>query len=311
MTNKYLLNAYQGKNEFWRYLIMIIALFAATQIGSLPYGIIAGIKAMKNGVEMNTSNLTNFELLGIDPNLGLFLMLLSFVFGFFAIWFLVKPLHNRSIKTTLTSRERFDWNRFFFAAGIWGGMMVLSFIISYVTDPEGIEFRFNVQQFIILILVTVSCLSLQSAFEEILFRGYLQQGLAILTKNTWIPVLLTSLMFGLLHIMNPEVKEYGVGIMLPQYMILGLILAVLTIMDEGLELAIGVHVINNVLSALMVTHDSSVLQTPALFKIEKVDPVASLYEILIVSIIFIGIMAYKYKWGSFKKLFLNVKPENR
>ena len=307
MTNKYLLNAYAGKNEFWRYLIMIIALFAATQIGSMPYGIIAGIKAMKKGIDMNTGNLTNFELLGIDPNLGLFLLLLSFVFGFFVIWFLVKPLHQRSIKTVLTSREQFNWGRFFFAAGVWGGMMILSFIISYLVEPEDVHFQFNAQQFIILVIVTISCLSLQSAFEEILFRGYLQQGLAVLTKNTWIPLLLTSITFGLLHMANPEVKEYGVAIMLPQYMILGLTLAILTIMDEGLELAIGVHVVNNVLTALMVTHDSSVLQTPALFKVDTVDPVGSLYEILIVSIIFISIMSYKYKWGSIKKLFIPVK----
>jgi hypothetical protein len=77
---------------------------------------------------------------------------------------------------------------------------------------------------------------------------------------------------------------------------------------EGLELAIGVHVANNVFSALMVTHKSSVLQTDALFRIETIDPVSSLYEIIIVSVIVIGIMAYKYKWGSFKKLYTKVKP---
>jgi len=309
MKSKYLLNGFLGKNGFWRYLLMIIAVIAATQLAGIPYGIVAGAKALANGVEMTTENLSNFQLLGIDPNLGLFLMLLSFVAGFFAIFFLVKPMHERSIKTTLTARERFDWSRFFFAVLIWGGIMILSFIVSYILEPEAVHFQFNTQQFIMLVIVAVSCLSLQSAFEEILFRGYLQQGLANLTKTAWVPLLLTSIIFGTLHIMNPEVKEYGVAIMLPQYIILGLTLAILTIMDDGLELAIGVHVVNNVLSALLVTHDSSVLQTPALFKIDKVDPVASLYEIIIVSIIFIAIMSYKYKWGSFKRLFSKVKPE--
>ena len=309
MKNRYLLNAFQGKNGFWRYLVLLLAVFAATQLGSVPYGIIAGAKALANGVEMTTGNLTNFELLGMDPNLGLFLMLLSFIAGFFALWFLVKPLHQRSIKTTLTSRPKFDWNRFFFAVAIWGGMMILSFIISYWMDPSDIHFQFKGEQFVVLIFVAVIGLGLQSAFEELMFRGYLQQGLAVLTKNAWIPILVTSVAFGLLHAANPEVEEYGMAIMLPQYMILGLTLAILTVMDEGLELAIGVHVVNNVLTSLLITHDSSVLKTPALFKAETVDPESGLYEILIVSFLFIVIMSYKYKWGSFKKLFGKLKPE--
>lgn len=309
MKNRYLLNAFQGKNGFWRYLVLLLAVFAATQLGSVPYGIVVGAKAIANGIEMTTSNLTNFELLGIDSNLGLFLMLLSFIAGFFALWFLVKPLHKRSIKTTLTSRAEFDWKRFFFAVITWGGIMILSFIISYWMDPSDVHFQFNGKQFVVLILVAVIGLGLQSAFEELLFRGYLLQGFAVLTKNAWIPILITSVAFGLLHAANPEVEKYGMAIMLPQYTILGLTLAILTIMDDGLELAIGVHVVNNVLTALLITHDSSVLQTPALFKAETVDPVAGLYEIILVSGIFISIMAYKYKWGSFNKLFAKIRPE--
>ena len=109
---------------------------------------------------------------------------------------------------------------------------------------------------------------------------------------------------------NPEVKEFGVAIMLPQYILLGLIFAICVIMDEGLEIAIGVHVVNNVLGSLLLTHDSSVLQTSAIFRVEKINPIYSFYELIITLLIFIFIMAYKYKWGSFKKIFAKLKPEN-
>ena len=123
------------------------------------------------------------------------------------------------------------------------------------------------------------------------------------------PLLLTSVAFGLLHIVNPEVKEFGIAIMLPQYVILGLLLAITVIMDEGLEIAIGIHASNNILLALLITHESSTLQTEALFKVNILDPVYSLFEIIIFTVIFIVIMSYKYKWGSFKKLFVKIEQE--
>lgn len=309
MKNTYLLNSFKGENRWWRYLLIILFVFLATQLGSIPFSIVAAAKAMSNGVDLNSSNLLNFKLLGIDQNLGLFLMTLSFVAGLIVLLILIKPLHQRSITDTLTGRKSFDFNRFLFAIFIWGGLMLVSLYVSYKLNPQDYTFQFDASKFIVLFFVSAIFITMQASFEEIFFRGYLQQGLANLTKTAWFPLLFTSILFGIMHISNPEVKEYGIGIMLPQYILLGLVFGITVIMDEGLEIAIGVHVINNVLTSLLVTHESSVLQTPAIFKVEKVDPVYSLYELIIFSIIFILIMNKKYKWGSFNKLVANVKPE--
>jgi len=309
MTNKYFLKAFQGNNNVWRYVAMIAIILVATQLGSIPFSIVAAAKALSNGLDLNASTLTNFKLLGINSNLGLFLMTLSFVAGLIAFLLLIKPLHGRSIKDSLTGRNKFDFNRFFFAIAIWGGLMIVSFIISYTMNPDDYTIQFDANQFIILFFISIIFITLQATFEEVFFRGYLQQGLAVLTKNAWIPLILTSILFGALHMSNPEVKEYGVAVMLPQYVLLGLIFAICVIMDEGLEIAIGVHVINNVLGSLLVTHDSSVLQTASIFRAKVVDPVFSLYELIIFSIIFLFIMTYKYKWGSFRKLYAKVNPE--
>jgi hypothetical protein len=307
--NKYFLKGFKGKNDWWRYLVMIAIVFVATQLGSIPFSILAAAKALSSGLELTTANLTNFELLGIDPNLGLFLMLISFTAGLIAFFLLIKPLHARTITDSLTGRKKFDIKRVLFGAAIWGGLMLLSFLVSYSINPEDYTLQFDLNQFVILVFVSVIFLTLQASFEEVIFRGYFQQGIALLTKNAWIPLILTSLLFGLMHLSNPEVKEYGVAIMLPQYILLGVVFAVCVIMDKGLEIAIGVHVVNNVLSSLLVTHESSVLQTAAIFKAETVNPEYALYELIIFSAIFLGIMTYKYKWGSFKKLFARISPE--
>jgi hypothetical protein len=47
---------------------------------------------------------------------------------------------------------------------------------------------------------------------------------------------------------------------------------VITLLDDGLELAIGAHTANNLWGALVVSFPGSVLDTPALLRMEGVPP---------------------------------------
>src|SRR5690606_24823077 len=142
---------------------------------------------------------------------------------------------------------------------------------------------------------------LQTSFEEYLFRGYLMQGLGLLTKNKWFPLLFTSISFGLMHIANPEVGAYGMQVMV-FYIGTGLFLGIITLMDDGLELALGFHAANNLVAAVLVTSDNSVLQTNAIF--EQVSSGINMTEIyiqvLVVFPILIFLFAKKYKWADWK-----------
>ncbi len=77
---------------------------------------------------------------------------------------------------------------------------------------------------------------------------------------------MTSLLFALMHGLNPEVKEYGFLNMMPQYILFGLIFGTITILDDGVEAAMGAHTANNVFLCIMVTNKSSALQTAAYYK---------------------------------------------
>ena len=83
---------------------------------------------------------------------------------------------------------------------------------------------------------------------------------------------------------------------MPQYVLMGLMLGLISILDDGIEIAIGVHFINNAFSALFTTHSSSVLQTDAVFKFNKMDPKFDLIFLLITAIIAIFVFAKIYKW---------------
>ena len=119
---------------------------------------------------------------------------------------------------------------------------------------------------------------LQTTAEELLMRGYLFQGLGVALKNRLAPLLITSISFGLLHSLNPEVAKLGYGL-ISVYIITGLFLGIITLMDEGLELSIGFHAANNLVIALLVTSDWTAFQTNSLYK-DVSDPVLAEYIIL-------------------------------
>jgi membrane protease YdiL (CAAX protease family) len=298
----YLLKGFKGKNHFWRYLVTIILVFAATQVGAIPFTILLFIKALESGQMPDASTITDFAAYGIDPNLGLVLMVLPFLTGLVFLLFLIHGFHKRTITDTITGRERFDFSRFWYGVSTWLMLWTIVFVIHFILEPGNFVLNFDPSHFFMLILITILFIPFQTSFEEILFRGYLMQGLAVLSKNRWIPVLFTSLAFGMLHAFNPEVKEYGFALTMPQYLLFGLFFGVITIMDDGLELALGVHAINNIFLSIFLTYDSSTLQTAALFKIQNINPLIDLIELITVSVIFILIVSRRFEWRSWRML---------
>ena len=131
------------------------------------------------------------------------------------------------------------------------------------------------------------------------------QLLGFLSRNRWVPLFLSSILFGLAHSANPEVAEMGWGIMV-FYIGMGFLLGIVTLMDDGLELALGIHFANNFFVCILSSSEWSSLQTPALFK-KITAPSFGFFTILIETIPYlltILILAKKYKWTNWKeKLF--------
>ncbi|WP_299896916.1 CPBP family intramembrane glutamic endopeptidase [uncultured Aquimarina sp.] len=307
----YIEQALKPKNEWWNYLIGLFIIFIGWQvIGVIPLIVVAFMK-VDSLQEFEAAAQNNFVELGIDKNLFLVLMIFSFAMGLLALLFAAKFLNRQTIRELTTSRNKTDWSRIRFSFFLVVGMSSILFLISYFTESEIYTWNFKAVPFLILFLVSVLLLPLQTSFEEYLFRGYLMQGLGVITKNRWFPLLFTSVVFGLLHGLNPEVAKLG-NVMMVFYIGTGLLLGVMTLMDDGMELALGFHAANNILAAILVTTDWSALQTDALF-IDTSEPSAGLDIILPILVqypLIIFIMAKKYKWSGWKeKLFGKIKSD--
>tara|TARA_B100000586_G_C19974759_1_gene369358 strand:- start:121 stop:804 length:684 start_codon:yes stop_codon:yes gene_type:complete len=209
------------------------------------------------------------------------------------------------MKDVITTRKKFDWGRIWFAFIMITIYTIGTTLLSYYIAPEEFEVTFDLIPFLILCVVAILFVPIQTSVEEFVFRGYLMQGFGVLAKNRWFPLVMTSFIFGGLHYFNPEIGAMG-DIVMVFYFGTGLLLGIMTLMDEGMELALGFHAANNLISALLVTADWTAFQTYSIFK-DISDPTAGIVDVLPVFIIypiFLGILAYKYKWTGWKeKLF--------
>ncbi len=296
--------AYKGDNTPWKVLLtsfLLLSIFIYNIIFTLTSDMDV-MKEMDSMYEMIPSN--NFWFV---VNLGLFVILLLMLFA------LVIYLHKRSLVTLTTARNKIDLKRVAFSFGLVFLLGIASFGVEYFMNPEAIVLDFKPMSFIILLVFSLLLFPFQIGLEEYLFRGYFMQQIGIVVKNRWFPLIVTSVMFGLLHSGNPEVAEMG-GVTMIFYIGTGLLLGVMTLMDDGLELALGFHFANNFLAATLVTAEYSALRTDSLFKYVPQEGTASFWDILIpiliVYPIVLFILAKKYKWNNWKeKLFGRVPDE--
>jgi len=114
-------------------------------------------------------------------------------------------------------------------------------------------------------------------------------------------MVITSFLFAGLHLMNPEITQFGMSTMITYYVLVGFFLAFLTVMDDGLELAMGVHTATNLFGSLVITFDGSALQTPALFKLETPDVQIMLLLMILSASVFILLAAKRYGWTDWAK----------
>ncbi len=306
---KYIQQAYKGKNEWWRYALTIFIVFIGWQlIGIIPLFMTALSKANNMGELIEASG-DAFMSLGINSNLYLFVMILSFFFGLISLLFSVKFVHQRKVITLITSRNTIDWKRIAYAFSLWFGLSVATLALDYSLSPEDYTWNFNLVPFSILVLVSFLFMPFQTSFEELLFRGYFLQGLGIWFKNAAVPLVLTSLIFGLLHSFNPEVEKLGPMVLI-YYIATGFLFGITTLMDEGTELALGMHAANNIVAAVFVSMNWTVFQTDALF-IDSSEPSIGLEIFLPVIVIYplvLFVFSKRYGWKNWnQKLFGKVE----
>ena len=255
---------------------------------------------MSDGVDTNEVIQQTIKMIGV--NLTFVMLVGPLAFGLLIVLFWVKFVQGQSITSLTTSRQKIDWKRIFFSFFLWGSVTTLMILALYYTQPENFVWNFNPQKFFVFLVLAIILIPMQTSFEEYLFRGHMMQGIGLATNSRLIPLIITSVLFGLMHIANPEVGKIGYIIMI-YYIGTGFFLGIMTLMDEGLELPLGFHAANNLVGALLLTADWTAFQTNSILK-DLSEPSAGfdvLTPVFVIFPILLLIFSKVYGWNNWKE----------
>lgn len=285
----------KGNSSIGAYVFTILSVFLAFILGQT---VMVNLGQDIQGISFFEPEQTT------DLNTLLTLMMIPFIFVFLTILLCIRYIHQRSVITIFTGREEFDWKRFFTSFFIWGTMLIVLHVINYFSGAQ-YEWNLKTETIIPLVLISLFLLPIQTTSEELLFRGYLLQGFKKLIPSSVVSILISGAMFGMLHFGNPEVALLGKGILV-YYIVSGVFLGLLTHLDNGMELGMGYHAMNNIFGALIITNDWQAFQTNALI-IDHTPPTFGWDSILVLIIIqplLLLLYGRIYRWKDWKeKLF--------
>ena len=251
---------------------------------------------LMNDAEANT---TIIKAIGVSPTIYI-LFLLVFPASLIALYLGQKYIHQRTILSLHTASPTIRWNRGINAFLVtWLVLGTLS-LAGHISGLSVVKANFQAENILLYMILSLALIPLQSATEEIVFRGYLNQWFTHLLKNKWIAFIISSALFASMHLSNPEAlkgAEDGVLLLtMSGYFLFGFVACLLVWMDNGLESAIGFHAANNTFAAIFINYEGSVLPVPSLFMAK---PNINLdMPIMVIALIIITLVLYKTRYKS-------------
>ncbi len=170
------------------------------------------------------------------------------------------------------------FSRALYSGGIWLALLSAATVVL----PGELEFTFSAGAFFIFLPAVLILSPLQGLSEELLFRSYLRRWSLHHKRlsSPWVLCPLSGVLFLLAHQGNPEMANPAgrVYIML-YYLSYGALLMYITIKEEGIEAATGIHTANNLFALLIIGYDNSVLPSPAVWSAGELNPLISFFTL--------------------------------
>lgn len=221
----------KGTNPWWAYAGVVLASIAVIIVLNqfinrivIPALDTAGLK------ESISQEMMTFVMVGMV--FGALILVLKFIYP---------KLHKRKYHELInSSNKKFRLDLYFKGVLQWGILLILSHLLSGASFISGFSADFHWSTFLSTAIVSALALFLQTYWEELFFRGYLLQNMGRKFGGLWVTNFVVSLLFSLAH--------FGYGFQsFIQSFIYSFFLTLITLKDNGLERASGIHFINNFL----------------------------------------------------------------
>lgn len=267
---RYLSLVREGRNEWWRYALSTVLVVACWLVlGYVPYYALAAHDAL--------SPLGLY----IAVNFSIFMLLLGLALA-------MRFVHRRPFMTLVGAERRFGWKRILQAGAAWAAIGLAAAAVEHVLYPGRYYLSFDPGPFLVFAAIALVLTPIQTTAEELLFRGYVMQALSLVMHRPLAIAAASALIFTLPHLLNPEVQHSGL-LVAASYYTIGFLLAVITLRDGRLDLAIGVHAANNLGLALVANYEGSALTGESIFTARELDPVYTFLSLAVGSALFYAV----------------------
>lgn len=258
-----------GRLRWWTPIVTFAAAIAAMLAASIPLVVVAHGSEPVRQRGIDVAGFTP-EVAGVSPWAFLLWILLPFGVALAVLTAAVRTAEGRSWRTLVSAaRPGPRWRRTWAAGGVWFALAVAADLLG--ASFAGAEYVYRGWEGGLLPVAIVALLLVpaQVAFEELSMRGYLHQVVSYYTGRPLWGIAVSSLVFAALHFGNPEVARYGWGAMAGYYVGFAVFLAAVSVLDGGLELALGIHLATNLYAILCVGVEGSALPMPALWSLSS------------------------------------------
>ncbi len=286
MSKKLLDSVYQGRNSWQTYLLVLVTIYVYWYYLS--------------GYVVNISQSFLSPLLGENSYVNFFVATsIPFVSLFALLFFVVEELHRRKFYSLINYQASIDIKRLLLGFRTWGIQLLVFEVCSLIVSPRSYTYTFDPKQWFLLFPFVLILTPIQTSLEELLYRGYMMQGLSLILKHRLGLILITSILFAIPHFSNPEMQRGFVWGAI-NYFVWGVFMSTISLEDDRLELALGIHAANNIFCFLIVSTTDSVIPIPTILTITSaIDARESFFYSLLQMIVF-----YMLIFGS-----KNLKPK--
>lgn len=294
-TDRFFAAASIGLTQWWRWVLGVLVV-----VGMFLGVVLVVSQACKSSA---LTFICDNEVYGVSVLLEFGLRYLHHAGALIGVWLVAMLLHKKTLTQVTTGRTSFDYSRVLFAA--FALLCVASVVLLLFRLMPGVEITFQAQslrEYLPLVLAVLIFVSIQSGAEEVFFRGYILQGLSLLTRNRLVLALGTAFLFTVPHLVtNSDLKVIEVVILSLVLMPPGILFAVMTLLDGGIELAVGYHAMQNIFNKLVLNLEVGRASSSSLF-VADADQAAMLtiYFVHIFGLaLALLVLNLRYKWFAY------------
>ena len=215
--------------EGWQRIIVLI----------IPYLFIAGIFQVFGGLIAGI-DIADFESQKTSYQ-HLLISIFDLIGTFFVLWIFMKFVDKEHfIKLGFESKGKLKT----FVIGIFIGLIIMTLgylILIYLKEIFFIRINFQFRE----LLVTIALYSIVAVVEETLFRGYILKNF-MNSLNKYIALIISSILFSLMHCINPSINFFS----LLDLFLAGIVLGLPYIYTKNLWFSIAMHLSWNLFQTL-------------------------------------------------------------